>query len=138
MLNTIWKITTVKEKIITFFIMLLFLFVVGLAINYQYREIQKLNKQIVLLEVNKQYDRLLYDMERSNLTSTIERQNKIIEDLRIDEDDYKQSIHEQEIKLLADKLGKQSKILKELEKDSSLENQFKLISNILLEFSIAK
>ena len=135
MVSSIWKLITVKEKVILIAIAsVLFLSTFG-YINYQQKQIEDLSKQLSASEIGRQYETLLHNMELDKAKRTITEQNIQIEEFRLNSTDYELVLHEHEKELIAKKVKAQGDIQAELDRDSSLENQMRIISVMLQEFS---
>ena len=107
----------------------------GFYIRYQNKEINELNNKLIALEITRQNERLFYITEQEKARIAINDQNKIISEFLIDSKNYEYSIQEQEKILLEKNIKKDSDIQNKLDKDNSIDNQFKIISSLLKEFS---
>ena len=135
MVSSIWKLITAKEKVILITIVsVLFLSTFG-YINYQQKQIEDLSKQLSVSEIGRQYETLLHNMELDKAKRTITEQNIRIEEFRLNSIDYELVLHAHEKELIAKKVKAQSDIQAELDRDNSLENQMRIISVMLQEFS---
>lgn len=105
---------------------------------YLRNEVHNLSNQIDNLETKGILDRKICEYELDLAKVTISKQNIVIEEFRINNSEYEIALHEQEKELIAKKVKAQEDIKKELEMDSSLENQMRLVTGILQEFSNEK
>ena len=135
MVNTLWSLTTIKEKIIASLIALVIITSVVGYYKYQQYRIDDLSKQLSTSEISRQYDKIIYNIELEKAQKIISDQNSQIEEFRLDKTNYEFTLHEHEKELIAKKVKAQEDIQRELEQDNSLENQMRIMSAILEEFS---
>lgn len=138
MFKAMWSTGTIKSKVILILVCILSVLCLFLVFKHQYKKIDDLEKQLFMSNYTHQLDKAIFDGEREKFIKTIEEQNKVIEDLQLDENNYKLALSEQEKQILVNKLGRQAEILKELEKDDSPENQLRLIQESMQRFSDGK
>lgn len=138
MISTLWKLTTTKEKVIVLIMCLLLICSFVGVIKYQHSKIEQLTYKLTVSEVNRQNDKMLYNVELEKAQKTISEQNIQIEEFRLDNTSYEMNLHEHEKELISKKVKAQEDIKRELEKDDSLENQMRLMAVTLQEFSDEK
>ena len=102
---------------------------------YLRNEVQDLSKQISNLETKGILDRRIYEYELDFAKRTIDKQSKAIEELEFDRVAYDEHINTFEKQIIADTIKEQEGIKKELEKDSSSENQLRIIQVLMEDFS---
>lgn len=96
--------------------------------KHQSNKIESLEQELI-------ENRLTYEVELNKAHETIDMQNKAINEFKLDRDYYEKTIVEKDKELLATKLITENNIKEELNKDSSTDNQLRIINNILREFS---
>lgn len=135
MVNTLWSLTTIKEKIIASLIALVIITSVVGYYKYQQYRIDDLSKQLSTSEISRQYDKIIYNIELEKAQKTISDQNIKIEEFRLDRENYELTLQDYEKELIAKKIKAQEDIQRELDIDNSLENQMRIMAVILQEFS---
>ena len=109
--------------------------VLGFIVWNQDSTITNLNKKLVTVETKAKLDLALYDSERILAKSTIDKQNSDIEKYKFDLAAYQRTVTQKEKELQTARFKLQEQINKELAQDSSAENQLKIITRELKDFS---
>ena len=94
-----------------------------------------LNNRIIALEAKANLDLALYQSQYNQAKATIEKQNTDIEQYEINLITYQQTVSNKEKELQAARYTLQEQVNKKLVKDPSAENQIKIMTSILKDFS---
>ena len=109
--------------------------ILGIGTYFQYTKIGDLTKENSRLESEYSYLVDKTNKERETFKSTVNTLNSELERFKIDLDKYKLSVKAKTKELAKHRASQEQNIKKELEKDSSDANQFKIINRILHGFS---
>ena len=109
--------------------------ILGIGTYFQYTKIEDLTKENSRLETEYSYLMDKTNKERETFKSTVNTLNSELERFKIDLDKYKLSVKAKTKELAKHRASQEQNIKKELEKDSSDANQFKIINRILHGFS---
>ena len=109
--------------------------ILGVGTYFQYTKIEDLTKENSRLETEYSYLMDKTNKERETFKSTVNTLNSELERFKIDLDKYKLSVKAKTKELAKHRASQEQNVKKELEKDSSDVNQFKIINRILHGFS---
>lgn len=109
--------------------------ILGVGTYFQYTKIEDLTKENSRLETEYSYLVDKTNKERETFKSTVNILNSELERFKTDLDKYKLSVKAKTKELAKHRASQEQNIKKELEKDSSDVNQFKIINRILHGFS---
>ena len=109
--------------------------ILGIGTYFQYTKIGDLTKENARLESEYSYLVDKTNKERETFKSTVNILNSELERFKIDLDKYKLSVKARTKELAKHRASQEQNVKKELEKDSSDVNQFKIINRILHGFS---
>ena len=109
--------------------------ILGVGTYFQHTKIEDLTKENSRLETEYSYLMDKTNKERETFKSTVNTLNSELERFKIDLDKYKLSVKAKTKELAKHRASQEQNIKKELEKDSSDVNQFKIINRILHGFS---
>ena len=109
--------------------------ILGIGTYFQYTKIEDLTKENSRLESEYSYLVDKTNKERETFKSTVNTLNSELERFKIDLDKYKLSVKARTKELAKHRASQEQNVKKELEKDSSDVNQFKIINRILHGFS---
>ena len=109
--------------------------ILGIGTYFQYTKIEDLTKENSRLESEYSYLVDKTNKERETFKSTVDILNSELERFKTDLDKYKLSVKAKTKELAKHRASQEQNIKKELEKDSSDVNQFKIINRILHGFS---
>lgn len=109
--------------------------ILGIGTYFQYTKIEDLTKENSRLETEYSYLMDKTNKERETFKSTVNTLNSELERFKTDLDKYKLSVKAKTKELAKHRASQEQNIKKELEKDSSDANQFKIINRILHGFS---
>lgn len=109
--------------------------ILGIGTYFQYTKIEDLTKENSRLESEYSYLMDKTNKERETFKSTVNTLNSELERFKTDLDKYKLSVKAKTKELAKHRASQEQNIKKELEKDSSDANQFKIINRILHGFS---
>ena len=114
---------------------LISLLVIGAILVFGLIKIENLTEENARLESEYSYLVDKTNKERETFKSTVNTLNSELERFKIDLDKYKLSVKAKTKELAKHRASQEQNIKKELEKDSSDANQFKIINRILHGFS---
>ena len=109
--------------------------ILGIGTYFQYTKIGDLTKENARLESEYSYLVDKTNKERETFKSTVNILNSELERFKTDLDKYKLSVKAKTKELAKHRASQEQNVKKELEKDSSDVNQFKIINRILHGFS---
>ena len=109
-----------------------------LLFSWQEYRIDSLNTKLIACQEGRKNDKALYDDECKKANETIKRQNGEISQFKFDKEGYEKTIKEKEAELVQSQIKSQQEIAVELSKDSSCENQLKITTKLLKDFSNEK
>lgn len=109
--------------------------ILGIGTYFQYTKIENLTKENSRLESEYSYLMDKTNKERETFKSTVNTLNSELERFKIDLDKYKLSVKTKTKELAKHRASQEQNVKKELEKDSSDANQFKIINRILHGFA---
>lgn len=111
------------------------LLVIGVILVFGLIKIENLTEENVRLESEYSYLMDKTNKERETFKSTVNTLNSELERFKTDLDKYKLSVEAKTKELAKHRASQEQNVKKELEKDSSDVNQFKIINRILHDFS---
>ena len=114
---------------------LISLLVIGAILVFGIIKIENLTEENTRLESEYSYLVDKTNKERETFKSTVNTLNSELERFKIDLDKYKLSVKAKTKELAKHRASQEQNVKKELEKDSSDANQFKIINRILHGFS---
>lgn len=114
---------------------LISLLVIGAILVFGLIKIENLTEENARLESEYSYLVDKTNKERETFKSTVNTLNSELERFKIDLDKYKLSVKAKTKELAKHRASQEQNVKKELEKDSSDANQFKIINRILHGFS---
>ena len=114
---------------------LISLLVIGAILVFGLIKIENLTEENARLESEYSYLVDKTNKERETFKSTVDILNSELERFKIDLDKYKLSVKAKTKELAKHRASQEQNVKKELEKDSSDVNQFKIINRILHGFS---
>ena len=109
--------------------------ILGIGTYFQYTKIEDLTKENSRLETEYSYLMDKTNKERETFKSTVNTLNSELERFKTDLDKYKLSVKAKTKEIAKHRASQKQNVKKELEKDSSDANQFKIINRILHGFS---
>lgn len=114
---------------------LISLLVIGAILIFGLKKIENLAEENARLESEYSYLVDKTNKERETFKSTVDILNSELERFKTDLDKYKLSVKAKTKELAKHRASQEQNVKKELEKDSSDANQFKIINRILHGFS---
>ena len=111
------------------------LLVIGVILVFGLIKIENLTEENARLESEYSYLVDKTNKERETFKSTVNILNSELERFKIDLDKYKLSVKAKTKELAKHRASQEQNVKKELEKDSSDANQFKIVNRILHGFS---
>ena len=135
MLNTIWSLLSIKAKLgisVGLFIVILS---IGSVISYQTNKIDSLKMELTTCQVERRSERLVFEEERVKAKTVIDEQNSKISKYEVDVVAATTRVNKKEKALIEERAIQQQQIDKELSTDSSPNNQLRVITKIMKDFS---
>ena len=114
---------------------LISLLVIGAILIFGLKKIENLTEENARLESEYSYLVDKTNKERETFKSTVNTLNSELERFKTDLDKYKLSVKAKTKEIAKHRASQEQNVKKELEKDSSDANQFKIINRILHGFS---
>ena len=111
------------------------LLIIGAILIFGLKKIENLTEENTRLESEYSYLVDKTNKERETFKSTVDTLNSELERFKTDLDKYKLSVKAKTKELAKHRASQEQNVKKELEKDSSDANQFKIINRILHGFS---
>lgn len=138
MLNTILNLISIKLSSFTVSLRLVlstvFIILIGI-IAYQSNKLSNLNEQLAVVEYRLSSMQAVYTDEITKAKDIINKQNTSIKQISIDKEYYESKVKQKEKELRQYSDNKKNTIIKNLEQDSSTENQLNMVTQILKDFS---
>lgn len=138
MLNTILNLISIKLSSFTVSLRLVlstvFIILIGI-ITYQSNKLSNLNEQLAVVEYRLSSMQAIYIDEITKAKDIINKQNTSIKQISIDKEYYESKVKQKEKELRQYSDNKKNTIIKNLEQDSSTENQLNMVTQILKDFS---
>lgn len=131
MVSVIWDLLPIPVKV---GLGILIVFMI-LGVRQMANRVENLKKDLTTSEVARTFEKSLYDAERDKSKQVIDTQNKAIENFNLSKEVYKKNIYLKSLEVQEDNLTQQEVVTKDLSKDSSSDNQIKIITNILKGFA---
>ena len=130
-IENIWSFIS---KNITLLLCFLCLFLFS-ALLYTNNKLDKISYDYYYIKSQYEVQKQLYESEKIKTDDIINKLNSNIDKYKIDLQSYTDTIKKKEKELEEIRLNKQSMINDELSKDSSNDNQLKIVNRLLHEFS---
>ena len=130
-IENIWSF---MSKNITLLLCFLCLFLFS-ALLYTNNKLDKISYDYYYIKSQYEVQKQLYESEKIKTDDIINKLNSNIDKYKIDLQSYTDIIKKKEKELEKIRLNKQSMINDELSKDSSNDNQLKIVNRLLHEFS---
>ena len=135
MLSTIWGLLPIKAKLGVGIGLLIVILGIGGIISYQANKIDLLKTELTTCQVERKSERLIFEEERVKAKTAIDEQNAKISEYEIDATTVIAKVNKKEKALIEERVVQQQQIDKELSTDSSPNNQLRVITKIMKDFS---
>ena len=135
MFSTIWDLLPVKIKLGIGIGLLIVVLGIGGIISYQANKIDLLKTELTTCQVERKSERLIFEEERVKAKTAIDEQNAKISEYEIDAATVIEKVNKKEKALIEERVVQQQQIDKELSTDSSPNNQLRVITKIMKDFS---
>lgn len=135
MLSTIWGLLPIKAKLGVGVGLLIVILGIGGVISYQANKIDSLKTELTTCQVERKSERLIFEEERVKAKTVIDNQNSKISEYEVDTVAVTARVNEKEKALIEERVIQQQQVDKELSADSSPNNQLRVVTKIMKDFS---
>ena len=135
MLNTIWSLLSIKAKLGIGVGLLIVILGIGGVISYQANKIDSLKTELTTCQVERKNERLVFEEERVKAKTAIDEQNSKVSKYEVDTVVVTTRVNKKEKALIEERVIQQQQIDKELSTDSSPNNQLRVVTRIMKDFS---
>ena len=135
MLSTIWGLLSIKAKLGVGVGLLIVILGIGGVISYQANKIDSLKTELTTCQVERKSERLIFEEERVKAKTVIDNQNSKISEYEVDTVAVTARVNEKEKALIEERVIQQQQVDKELSADSSPNNQLRVVTKIMKDFS---
>ena len=135
MLSTIWGLLPTKAKLGVGVGLLIVILGIGGVISYQANKIDSLKTELTTCQVERKSERLIFEEERVKAKTVIDNQNSKISEYEVDTVAVTARVNEKEKALIEERVIQQQQVDKELSADSSPNNQLRVVTKIMKDFS---
>ena len=135
MSSTIWGLLPIKAKLGVGVGLLIVILGIGGVISYQANKIDSLKTELTTCQVERKSERLIFEEERVKAKTVIDNQNSKISEYEVDTVAVTARVNEKEKALIEERVIQQQQVDKELSADSSPNNQLRVVTKIMKDFS---
>lgn len=135
MLSTIWGLLPIKAKLGVGVGLLIVILGIGGVILYQANKIDSLKTELTTCQVERKSERLIFEEERVKAKTVIDNQNSKISEYEVDTVAVTARVNKKEKALIEERVIQQQQVDKELSADSSPNNQLRVVTKIMKDFS---
>lgn len=135
MLSTIWGLLSIKAKLGFGVGLLIVILGIGGVISYQANKIDSLKTELTICQVERKSERFIFEEERVKAKTVIDNQNFKISEYEVDTVTVTARVNEKEKALIEERAIQQQQVDKELSADSSPNNQLRVVTKIMKDFS---
>ena len=135
MLSTIWDLLSIKAKLGVGVGLLIVILGIGGVISYQANKIDSLKTELTTCQVERKSERFIFEEERVKAKTVIDNQNSKISEYEVDTVAVTARVNEKEKALIEERVIQQQQVDKELSADSSPNNQLRVVTKIMKDFS---
>lgn len=135
MLNTIWSLLSIKAKLGIGVGLLIVILGIGGVISYQANKIDSLKMELTTCQVERKNERLVFEEERVKAKIAIDEQNSKVSKYEVDTVAVTTRVNKKEKALIEERVIQQQQVDKELSTDSSPNNQLRVVTKIMKDFS---
>ena len=133
--STIWGLLPIKAKLGVGVGLLIVILGIGGVILYQANKIDSLKTELTTCQVERKSERLIFEEERVKAKTVIDNQNSKISEYEVDTVAVTARVNEKEKALIEERVIQQQQVDKELSADSSPNNQLRVVTKIMKDFS---
>ena len=133
--STIWGLLSIKAKLSIGVGLLIVILGIGGVISYQANKIDSLKMELTTCQVERKNERLIFEEERVKAKTVIDNQNSKISEYEVDTVAATARVNEKEKALIEERVIQQQQVNKELNADSSPNNQLRVVTKIMKDFS---
>ena len=133
--STIWGLLSIKAKLSIGVGLLIVILGIGGVISYQANKIDSLKTELTTCQVERKSERLIFEEERVKAKTVIDNQNSKISEYEVDTVAATARVNEKEKALIEERVIQQQQVNKELNADSSPNNQLRVVTKIMKDFS---
>ena len=135
MLNTIWSLLSIKAKLGIGVGLLIIILGIGGVISYQANKIDSLKTELTTCQVERKNERLVFEEERVKAKTAIDEQNSKVSKYEVDTVAVTARVNKKEKALIEARITQQQQLDKGLNVDSSADNQLRILTKIMKDFS---
>jgi len=135
MSNTIWSLLSIKTKLSIGVGLLIVILGIGGVISYQANKIDSLKTELTTCQVERKNERLVFEEERVKAKTAIDEQNSKVSKYEVDTVAVTARVNKKEKALIEERVIQQQQVDKELSTDSSSDNQLRVVTKIMKDFS---
>lgn len=135
MLSTVWGLLPIKAKLGVGVGLLIVILGIGGVILYQANKIDSLKTELTTCQVERKSERLIFEEERVKAKTVIDNQNSKISEYEVDTVAVTARVNGKEKALIEERVIQQQQVDKELSADSSPNNQLRVVTKIMKDFS---
>ena len=135
MLNTIWSLLSIKAKLGIGVGLLIIILGIGGVISYQANKIDSLKTELTTCQVERKNERLVFEEERVKAKTAIDEQNSKVSKYEVDTVAVTARVNKKEKALIEERVIQQQQVDKKLSADSSPNNQLRVVTKIMKDFS---
>lgn len=135
MSNTIWGLLSIKTKLSIGVGLLIVILGIGGVISYQANKIDSLKTELTTCQVERKSERFIFEEERNKAKTVIDEQNSKVSEYEVDIVAATARVNKKEKALIEERVIQQQQVDKELSTDSSPNNQLRVVTKIMKDFS---
>ena len=135
MSNTIWSLLSIKTKLSIGVGLLIVVLGIGGVISYQANKIDSLKTELTTCQVERKSERFIFEEERIKAKTAIDEQNSKVSEYEVDIVAATARVNKKEKALIEERVIQQQQVDKELSTDSSPNNQLRVVTKIMKDFS---
>ena len=135
MFNTIWGLLSIKAKLSIGVGLLIVILGIGGVISYQANKIDSLKTELTACQVERRSERFIFEEERIKAKTAIDEQNSKVSEYEVDIVAATARVNKKEKALIEERVIQQQQVDKELSTDSSPNNQLRVVTKIMKDFS---
>ena len=135
MFSTLWNLLSLKAKLGISTGLVILCVIIGSTLYYQACKIDSLRADLLICQIEWKNEKAIYDEERLKAKTVIDTQNDRISKYEINATAYSKAVHTKEKALIEARITQQQQLDKELNIDSSADNQLRILTKIMKDFS---
>lgn len=135
MFSTLWDLLSLKTKLGISTGLVILCVTIGSTLYYQACKIDSLKADLLTCQIERKNEKVIYNEECIKAKTVIDTQNDRISKYEINATAYSKAIHTKEKALIEARITQQQQLEKELNIDSSADNQLRILTKIMKDFS---